>query len=135
MFVVKADHPNVRYRIVPPEVVDSEGNVVPAAHLMFEVRTTDPAVVAVTPDPQPEGGTALGGLVSFGRPHPDGSAALAAVTVVVSLRNADGSAGKAVGAFGTVFAVVAGDPIGIVGGGLTFEGLEAEEVPDVPANG
>lgn len=121
MFLVKADHPAVAYTITPPVVTDSEGNTVPVTDLTFAVETSNSAAVAVIPDPPQDDGTPgdpLRGTVSFGAPNPDGSPSTAAITVLVS----DG-AGALLGSFGAQFTVTAGDPVGIVGGAIAFEGL------------
>ena len=122
MFIVKADHPAVPYTITPPQVTDSEGNPVAVDSLAFTVETSNPEAVAVIPDPPAADGTPgdpLKGMVSFGRPNPDGTPSTAAVTVLVS----DKATGSLLGSFGAQFTIPAGDPAAIVGGAITFEGL------------
>lgn len=115
MFIVKADHPAVAYTIAPPTVTDSEGNPVPADALTYLVDSSNTEAVTVIPD---EAGDPLKGMVSFGRPNPDGTPSTAAVTVLVS-----DTGGNLLGSFGAQFTIPAGDPVGIVGGSIAFEGL------------
>lgn len=125
MYIVKADNPDVRYVITPPTVTDSEGNTVPADSLTFEVSTSNPQGVEVTPDPADP----LAGSVHFGGPTADGTPAVASVVVLVKLQD-----GAVIGSFGAQFTVTAGDPAAIVGGSIAFEGLaEAPVAPPPPA--
>jgi hypothetical protein len=71
MFIVKADNPDVRYKIVPGVALDSEGNEVPQSDLTIDVKSDDSDVVSATPDPTDQ----TTGTVHFGRP---GNAALTA---------------------------------------------------------
>lgn len=111
VYIVKADNPDVNYSINPPQVTDSEGNVVPAGELTFPIESDNPAAVEVIPDGP------LSGKVHFGGPNADGSPASAAITARV-IHN-----GNVIGVLGAQFTVTAGDPAAIAGGSLVFEGL------------
>lgn len=114
MFIVKADNPDVRYRITPPTVTDSEGNAVPAGDLTYNVVSDNPGAVEITPDPDNE----LEGNVHFGAPNEDGTPALANVNVTIT-----NEAGTMLGSFGAQLTVTPGDPAAIQGGGISFDGL------------
>jgi hypothetical protein len=116
MFIVKADNPDVNYQIAPPtNVTDSEGHLVTAPELAYEVTSDNLGAIVVNPDPADQ----LKGSVHFGGPNADGSPALANINVLIKKT----SDGKVLGSFGAQFTVTAGDPAAIVGGGITFEGL------------
>lgn len=107
MFVVEADHADTRYAIAPASAVDSEGNAIPDADLIYEIVSDNPAAVEITPDTD----NVLAGNVHFGAPG------LANVNATVKFGEV------LLGSFGAQFTITAGDPAAITGGGITFEGL------------
>jgi hypothetical protein len=119
MIIVKDTQPDVTFAIAF-NVVDAEGSPVPAPPgLTVETVSDNPSAVAVIP-----GATDREGSVHFGSPNPDGSPALANITV--SVKTADGTL---IGSFGEQFTVTAGDPTAIAGGTITF----ADLTPPPPA--
>lgn len=113
MIIVKNDQPDVAY-VASFSVVDAEGSPVPnPAGLTIEVTSDNPSAVSVLPDADPKTGS-----VHFGSPNPDGSPAIANITVAVKLAD-----GTLIGSFGEQFTVTAGDPAAIAGGTIVFEGL------------
>ncbi len=106
MFIVADDNPDVSYSITPPEATDSEGNVIPGATLVYDVTSSEPTVVAITPNADPTTGS-----VHFGNPGQ------AAININVS------SGGTLLGAFGAQFTVTVGDVAAITGGSIGFNGL------------
>lgn len=113
MYIVKNDNPDVNYTITPPaEVKDAEGEVIPNPVLVYEVSSTDPSVVQITPDADPKTGS-----VHFG------TSGIA--TFNVAVRN---TSGVLVGSGAASFTVTVGDPATISAITLSFDGLtEAPE--------
>ena len=113
MIIVKDTQPDVNYSI-SFIARDAEGFPVSDAALTVEVVSDNPGAVAVTPDPADQ----RRGSATFGGPNPDGSPAIANITV--SVKTVDG---MLLGSFGEQFTVTAGDPAAIAGGTIIFEGL------------
>lgn len=113
MYVVKADHPETKYNI-SADVVDSEGNVIEATELDWEVTTDNPDAVEIVPDDDNNPTT---GAVKFGSPG------TANVNITASYK------GNILGSFGAQFTVTTGDPSAIANANITFEGL-SEETPE-----
>lgn len=127
MYVVKADHPDVRYAITLPRAADSEGNPISTSDLAVrDVRSDNADAVTITPDND----TGLAGTVHFGKPNADGSPAEANITAkVINVRT-----GEQVGTLADHFTIPPGDPVQFVGGGFSFEGLNvAPAEPEQPA--
>lgn len=109
MFIVKDDNSDVGYQIMPGQVTDVEGNVIPGETILVLAVSDNVDVVQLTVDPtDPMKGTA-----HFGKPG------TANINITESL--ADGSV---VGSFGAQFTVTTGDPAAITGGTIAFEGLK-----------
>ncbi len=110
VIIIKDTNPDVAYEITPPEATDAEGQPVPAPHFNYEVTSTDPTVVEITPGADPTSGNA-----HFGAPG------LATVNATVT-----NDAGDLLGSFAQSFTVTAGDPSAIVGGSIKFGDLVDE---------
>lgn len=125
MYVVKADTPNQRYEIVPPDsVTDSEGHRVNPETLDYEILSDNEGAIKLVPD---DDNDPMRGTIEIGGPAEDGTAALANVNVLVSYK------GTVLGSYGAQFTVTAGDPAAITGGGLRFPGLSEEPAPEEPS--
>lgn len=124
-YVVKADHPDVRYEIELPKAADSEGNPISSSDLAVrDVRSDNPDAVTITPDND----TGLAGTVHFGRSNPDGSPAEANVTArVINVRT-----GEQIGTLADHFSIPPGNPTQFIGGGFKFPDLTVVE-PAPPA--
>jgi hypothetical protein len=112
MYIVKDSQVDVPFQI-SFQVVDGKGDPVPSTAVNVATVSDNPSAVKIVP-----GADQLSGTVSFGAPNPDGSPALANITVTISLPD-----GTVVGSFGAQFTVTAGDPKAIVGGKIVFTGL------------
>lgn len=123
MFKVKADNPDVPYKITAPTITDSEGNPLPPSAITYDVTSTNEAAVSLVPDSDDDPTT---GVVHFGKPNDDGTPGLASVEVAVKAN------GVPVGGFGAQFMVTTGDPAKAVGGGIAFTGLTEEPVEPAP---
>ena len=108
VYIVKDNNPDVLYLINPGQVTDAEGNVIEGATLTFSPVSSDPNVVALTPDPE----NPLRGIAHFGAPG------TANINVTAALAD-----GTIVGSFGSQFTVTVGDPAAMSGGSIAFEGL------------
>lgn len=117
MFTVKADNPDVPYKIMLPSLTDSEGNTLPtqASDFDFSVESSNPGAVEIVPDDDADPTT---GSVKFGGPDADGNPNLGSVNVM-GIHTPSGKGFS----FGAQFTVTAGDPADITGGTISFEGL------------
>jgi hypothetical protein len=120
MYILKADTPNASYRINPPTVTDSEGNTVSADNLNFIVTSDNPRAIQISPFDN------LTGEIIIGGPQGDGQAAIANVTATVWYGE------TLLGSFGEQFTVVAGDPSKVVGGGISFQGINPKNANAQP---
>lgn len=108
MIIVKDNQPDTGFAISGVTATDAEGHAIPDAKLTYLVDSTDPAVVAVTPDPT----DSTKGTVTFGGPG------IATINVQV-----DNESGVLLGSFAQSFTVTEGDPAAIAGGSIAFDGL------------
>jgi hypothetical protein len=116
MFTVKDDHPNVPYAFAPIDgATDAEGSPIPASEFSQSDFVSDaPSVVDVVDGEN-------GREVKIGSPNADGSPALGNLVSEISYQ------GKVVKQIVANFTVTHGDPINIVGGGATFDGLTEDQ--------
>jgi hypothetical protein len=117
MYSVKADIPDVLYKINLPNLVDSEGNKVKKNLVVASFTSDNESAVAVIPDDAPNGPKT--GTIHFGGPTSEGDPAIANLVATI----ADADDGTVYGSLGAQFQVVSGDIAQVVGGSLAFEGL------------
>lgn len=118
MFTVKANHPDVPYSFAPiTGATDSEGSSIPASEFEQTPLVSDnTSAVDVERN-----------LIVFGKPNSDGSPAIANLVSEIKYQ------GNTVAVRQYSFTVTHGDPVQIVGGGASFEGLtEDQEAAPVP---
>lgn len=121
MFIVKDDHPSVRYALDPVTATDAEGSPIPGATIDVVMASDNPSAVLVTPDVDPHAGD-----VSFGSPNPDGTPAVANLTATYMFGD------RVLGIKGAQIVVTAGDPAAISGGDIQLEGLTEAPAPPTP---
>jgi len=125
MFTVKADNPDVPYKITLPQLKDSEGNVIATKpeDFDFTVESSNPSAVEIVPDDDNDPTT---GSVKFGGPQGDGTPNLGSVNVM-GIHTPSGKGFS----FGAQFTLVSGDVSDIAGGTIEFEGLTEDAQPEV----